>query len=110
MYDALNGRIKGLSGQTKVYFGHEYTLQNLKFAQFVEPGSEAVTKRLQQTTFQRDMGQPSTPSNLELEWQTNPFLRCGEEGIVRTVAEKIIGEAGDPVAVFTALRRLKDSF
>lgn len=110
MYDALNGRIKTLPGQTKVYFGHEYTLQNLKFAEFVEPGNEAVTRRLQQTTVQRDRGQLTTPSNLELECQTNPFLRCAKEGVVRTVAEKFIGEAGDPLAVFTALRRLKDSF
>lgn len=110
MYDALNGRIKLLPGQTKVYFGHEYTLQNLKFAHFVEPGNQAVVMRLQQTTVQRDQGQLTTPSNLELERQTNPFLRCAEEGVVRTVAEKFIGEAGDPLAVFTALRRLKDSF
>lgn len=110
MYDALNGRIKCLPGPTKVYFGHEYTLQNLKFAHFVEPGSEAVVNRLRQTTVQRDLGQLTTPSNLELERQTNPFLRCTEEGVVRTVAEKFIGEASDPLAVFTALRRLKDSF
>ncbi|GAB6191020.1 hydroxyacylglutathione hydrolase [Desulfocastanea catecholica] len=110
MYDALNGRIKPLPGQTKIYFGHEYTLQNLKFAHFVEPGNEAVARRLRQTTVQRDQGQLTTPSNLELERHTNPFLRCAEEGLVRTVAEKCIGEAGDPLAIFTALRRLKDSF
>ena len=45
MYDALNVRIKTLPPQTKVYFGHEYTAQNLKFANFVEPGNEAVSKR-----------------------------------------------------------------
>jgi hydroxyacylglutathione hydrolase len=110
MYEALNGRINALPGQTKVYFGHEYTLQNLKFAQFVEPGSGAVVERLRQTTVQRELGQSTTPSNLELERQTNPFLRCTEEGVVNTVTEKLIGEAGDPLTVFTALRRLKDSF
>lgn len=110
MYDALNFRIKPLSAQTKVYFGHEYTIHNLRFARLVEPDNDSVKKRLEQITAQREEGLPSTPSTIGIERETNPFLRCGEEGIVRSVAEKIAGEALDPVSVFTALRRLKDSF
>jgi hydroxyacylglutathione hydrolase len=110
MYDALNFRIKPLPPQTKVYFGHEYTIHNLKFAQFVEPGNYLVGKRLELTTAQRGKGLLTTPSTIGIECETNPFLRCTEEGIVASVAEKFMGEALDPVSVFTALRRLKDSF
>lgn len=110
MYDSLNRRIKPLPRQTKVYFGHEYTAQNLKFARFIAPDNEAVGKRLELTRARREQGLPTTPSTIQLECETNPFLRCAEEDIVNSVAEKFVGEALDPVSVFTALRRLKDSF
>lgn len=110
MYEALNGTIKSLPPATKVYFGHEYTIQNLKFARFVEPDNLSVSKRLDLATAQRQKGQLTTPSTLELECETNPFLRCGEEGVIRSVSEKLIGETVDPLSVFTAIRRLKDSF
>ncbi len=110
MYEALNKRIKSLPPETKVYFGHEYTVQNLKFAGFVEPENLAVSKRLQQTTALREKGQMTTPSTLQIESETNPFLRCAEKDIILNVAEKCIGEALDPLSIFTALRRLRDSF
>lgn len=110
MYEALNKRIKSLPPETKVYFGHEYTVHNLKFAGFVEPENLAVSKRLKETTALREKGQPTTPSTLLLESETNPFLRCAEKDIIRNVAEKCIGEVLDPLSVFTALRRLRDSF
>jgi hydroxyacylglutathione hydrolase len=110
MYDALNSRIKPLPPETKVYFGHEYTASNLKFANFVESDSEEVQKRLEQAAAQREKGVLTTPSTLKTEVETNPFLRCSEKTIIDSVAEKFIGEALDPLSVFTALRRLKDSF
>ena len=111
MYDALNCRIKLLPPQTKVYFGHEYTIHNLKFAHYIEPDNEPVNERLNQLLKRSGSALlPTTPSTIQIECETNPFLRCDEESIVRSVAEKFVGEALDPVSVFTALRRLKDSF
>jgi hydroxyacylglutathione hydrolase len=110
MYDALYNRIKPLPPETKVYFGHEYTIQNLKFATFIEPDNESVSRRSELAAVQREKGQVTTPSTLRLECETNPFLRCEEKGVVEIVADKGIEEALDPVSVFTALRRLKDSF
>jgi len=110
LYEALNRRIKPLPAETKVYFGHEYTVQDLKFARFVEPDNDLVSKRLESAQEKRAKEQPTTPSTLQLECETNPFLRCTKEGVIRSVAEKFPDEAQDPVSVFTALRRLKDSF
>ncbi len=110
MYDALYNKIKPLPRPTKIYFGHEYTVHNLKFACFVEADNQAVVTRLQQAIVHREKGQLTTPSTLQLECETNPFLRCAEPGIVGTVSEKSIGKALDPLSVFTALRRLRDSF
>ncbi len=110
MYGALNMKIKPLPPQTKVYFGHEYTIQNLKFADFIEPDNELVRQRLELAVGARENGKLTTPSTLKLECETNPFLRCEEQGVVESVTEKLMGEALDPLSVFTALRKLKDSF
>ncbi len=110
MYDALYNKIKPLPQPTKIYFGHEYTVHNLKFASFIEPDNQAVAARLQQAVSQREKGRLTTPSTLQLESETNPFLRCAEQGVIATMAEKGIGQALDPLAIFTAIRRLRDSF
>jgi hydroxyacylglutathione hydrolase len=110
MYEALNLTIKKMPAATKVHFGHEYTAHNLKFAHFVEPGNQEVARRLELVTAARASGQPTTPSTLATEIATNPFLRCEEQELVRTVAEKFFGEVLDPLSVFTVLRRQKDGF
>lgn len=110
MYDALNLTLKPLPPRTKVYFGHEYTVNNLKFAGFVDPNNDAIAKRMESAVTQREKGLFTTPSTIDLECRTNPFLRCAEQGVIDSVADKFVGEALDPVSVFTVLRRQKDNF
>ncbi len=110
MHDALTTIVCSLPPATRVYFGHEYTAHNLKFAGFVEPDNGAVAARREQVDAQRAAGRPTTPSTLADEAATNPFLRCAEQGIVDTVARRFFGEDLDPLSVFTALRRLRDGF
>lgn len=110
MYEALNSRIKLMPSQTNLYFGHEYTANNLKFAQFIEPENIAVSNRVAEVSALRDQGNFTTPSTVAAERATNPFLRCEEQGVVKSIAEKFIGEPLDPLTIFTTLRRLKDSF
>ena len=61
-------RLAGLPPETRVYFGHEYTAANLKFAAHVEPGNEQIATRAAALTT------PSTPSTIADERATNPFL------------------------------------
>jgi hydroxyacylglutathione hydrolase len=110
MYEALNLTLKPLPPRTNVYFGHEYTVNNLKFAGFVEPDNAAIGRRMEEAVTRREQGLFTTPSTMELECRTNPFLRCTEKSIVDSVAKKFIGEAHDPLSVFTALRQRKDNF
>lgn len=109
MYQALTG-LSEFPDDTKVYFGHEYTVSNLKFAQFIEPDNRAVQKRLDEATQLAEQNRPTSPSNLFLELATNPFLRSDKEGIVKGLQGKCEGTLTDPLGVFTALRKLKDSF
>lgn len=102
MMQASLAKLAKLPPDTKVYFGHEYTASNLKFAAAVEPDNQAVAKRA------AELGTPSTPSTMALETATNPFLRWAEPAVIAAAKER--GAAGDPASVFGAIRSWKDGF
>ena len=74
-----------LPGATRLWFGHEYTRQNLDFAKAHAPHDEAILGRL------ATLASCTTPTNVALEQATNLFLRAPD------------------VASFAALRRAKDA-
>ena len=74
MYHALN-RLAALPIQTKVYCTHEYTLSNAEFALTIEPHNVVLQERFEQVKMLRESDQITLPSTIELELETNPFLR-----------------------------------
>jgi len=95
-----------LPDSTLVYCGHEYTVNNLKFAASVEPDNEDVKRKLEWSMAQRQKGLPTIPSTLAEEKRTNPFMRVHELAVVA-----ITNQSGnDPVAVMKELRARKDAF
>ncbi len=110
MYQSLS-ELAELPLDTAVYFGHEYTVSNLNFAQFVEPDNKEVRKRLEAATHLGAQSRPTSPSTMSLELATNPFLRSDKKGIINELQSKSEGTIStDSLAVFTALRKLKDNF
>ncbi len=101
-------RIADLPKETRIYCAHEYTLDNLGFAQWVEPHSPAIAQRLSTDRSLRQAGQPTLPSRLDTELQTNPFLRTRDPGVVAMAEAKAGHKLVSPAAVFTALRQWKD--
>lgn len=99
-------RLSELPEETLVYFGHEYTLENLEFAAMVDADNADVQSRLRQVRHLRSGGNMTVPSTIELEKRTNPFLR------VHTLAiRKYLGMVDrSPVAVFAELRKRKNRF
>ena len=110
MYASLNEVLGGQPGKTKVYFGHEYTENNLKFAQTVEPDNEDIRKKLAAVAKLRKEGRFSTPSTLSEEWRTNPFMRCDSGTIKARVRKEDPGNDLSPVSVLAVVRRMKDHF
>lgn len=103
------GKITALPGETKIYCAHEYTLNNLRFAELVEPGNTAIAERMQKVKELREKNLPSLPSTLWEEKNTNPFLRC-DSGEIKESVEKHASEMLDgSLAVFKALRKWKDA-
>lgn len=99
-------KISALPLYTSIYCGHEYTLENLRFAESIEPDNEAIDERLFAARELLDQGRSSGPSTLESELATNPFLRTDQKTIRRTVGLP----TGPSEAVFAELRKRKDRF
>lgn len=101
-------RLAALPGDTQVWFAHEYTAANLRFAARVEPDNPAVADRYARVRRQRTAGVVTCPSTLAEERATNPFLRWDEPAVIE--AARAHGATTDcPVEVFAAIRRWKDT-
>jgi len=105
MQDSL-AKLAALPDGTAVFCGHEYTLNNGRFALTLEPGNADLQTRMKDVEALRARATPTIPSTIELEKKTNPFLRTGSQEIRATL--KL--EAADTVEVFAELRRRKDAF
>lgn len=105
------GRLAKLSDDTRVFCGHEYTQKNLEFAVSLEPGNTAVVDKLAHVRQLRTAGKPTVPSTIGEEKATNPFLRTSSAELAGSVRAKVPGlTSNDPVALFAAVRALKDRF
>ncbi|XP_052614738.1 hydroxyacylglutathione hydrolase-like protein isoform X2 [Peromyscus californicus insignis] len=65
MYQSLTKILDTLPPQTKVFCGHEHTLNNLEFAQKVEPCNDHVRAKLSWAQKRDDDDIPTVPSTLE---------------------------------------------
>jgi len=99
-------KLMTLADSTRVYCGHEYTLNNGRFALTLEPGNPDLNIRMQEVERLRAADRPTIPSTIGLEKRTNPFLRPQSPEIRRMLK---MAEAGD-VEVFAEMRARKDRF
>ena len=91
MFDSLN-QIKKLPQDTKIYCGHEYTLQNSKFCIKHDPENLNLKKKIVEIKKKLENNIPTIPSTLKEENECNIFLRAKD------------------VESFSKLRDLKDNF
>tara|TARA_B100000902_G_scaffold275075_1_gene260887 strand:+ start:20 stop:739 length:720 start_codon:yes stop_codon:yes gene_type:complete len=91
MFDSLN-KIKSLPEQTKVYCGHEYTLNNSKFCAKYDTKNLNLKKKIENINKKITNGLPTVPSTIKEELDCNIFLRTKD------------------LKSFSKLRDLKDNF
>jgi hydroxyacylglutathione hydrolase len=72
MFQSL-AKLKRLPPETKIYFGHEYTVNNLKFVLSRERFS-AAEEYLKLCEEKHTRGDPTTPTTIETELRVNPFF------------------------------------
>jgi hydroxyacylglutathione hydrolase len=105
MWESLQ-KLMSLPEDTQICSGHEYTAANAKFALTVDPENPALILRAKDIAAARAKGQPTVPSQLSTEINTNPFLRPADPAIRATLGMQ---DATD-TEVFTEIRARKDKF
>ena len=91
MFESLN-KIKSLPEETKVYCGHEYTLNNSKFCIIYDQQNLNLKKKVESIKQQTQDQLPTIPSTIKDELECNIFLRTND------------------LESFSKLRDLKDNF
>ena len=105
MFSSLE-KIKKLPPKTKIYCGHEYTLQNSKFWIKYDKENQNLIKKIKDINEKLKNNKPTIPSTLEDELKNNIFLRSDHENIKTNLN---IGSSSSLVT-FSKLRDLKDNF
>jgi hydroxyacylglutathione hydrolase len=105
MWQSLQ-RLSALPGETLVYCGHDYTLENYEFAAKIDPASRRFRERLTEVQKAVEYSQLTVPSTIAQERATNVFLQAD--------TPQIKAALGMPDAqayeVFEELRSRKDKF
>ena len=91
MYNSLN-KLKKLPSDTKIYCGHEYTLQNSLFCSKYDKNNKNLRKKIIEIKHKLKKNLPTIPSTLKEELAYNIFLRAKN------------------LKDFSKLRDLKDNF
>ena len=108
LYHSLQ-RLALLPDATRVYSAHEYTVANLRFALACEPDNPDLQQRYRAALQMRAKNLPTMPSCLALEKATNPFLRCTQPELIRTLQQRGLKDSGE-LGVFSALREWRNKF
>lgn len=102
-------KLRALPEETLLYFAHEYTAANVRFALTLEPDNAALVARAANVAEARANGLFTVPSSVALERATNPFFRVEAPSIRQRLGSALGSEPADH-EVFGAVRRAKDEF
>ena len=91
MFNSLK-KLKELPKNTKIYCGHEYTLQNSKFCLTHDENNENLKTKISDIEIKLKSGLSTIPSTIKDELECNIFLRSHD------------------IKTFSKLRDLKDNF
>ncbi|MEM6986161.1 MAG: hydroxyacylglutathione hydrolase, partial [Pseudomonadota bacterium] len=102
MWSSLQ-KIMALPSDTVIYVGHDYTVENGEYALQWESSNAALQARMRSARSLQDDGQPTLPTTLQQELETNPFLRPQSTALRSTLD---MPTATD-LDVFTRVRELR---
>ena len=105
MLSSLN-LIKKLPVDTQIYCGHEYTKKNLDFCIRYETNNNKLEGKKEWVTSKLAQKQPTIPTTIKEELETNIFLRCNNIEVKKSLDM----EDSTELEVFKKLRDLKDVF
>ncbi|MEM7775683.1 MAG: hydroxyacylglutathione hydrolase [Pseudomonadota bacterium] len=97
-------KVANLPTDTVLYCGHEYTVANAEFALTIEPGNAALQARAEDVKARRAAGQPTLPTRVDIERETNPFIRVNSPEIRKNLGL----ETAEDWQVFAEVRERKN--
>lgn len=100
---AALARIAALPHDTRIYCAHEYTQYCLGFAQQVEPHNATIAARAEYVARLRAVDEPSVPSTLAEELDTNPFLRWQAHEVVEAATARLGRPPASDAETFAAI-------
>jgi len=109
MFHTVAGQLARLPDDTKLYPGHEYLQNNLRFSLFHEPTNQRAQNLLDSITW--DETNPFV-STLGLEKEISPFFRLANPEIVHRLTADYPELSATPSSedVFVRLRQLRDKW
>ena len=99
-------KLRSLPDETTVYCGHEYTLSNMKFANYIESNNPLLNKVSLDIKNKREKGLPTIPFNLGIEKKINPFLRADDDDFIQSVGLR----SNNASESFGKIRLKKDNY
>ena len=110
LYHSFANQLAILPDCTKIYPGHDYMANNLRFTLDREPNNTAALARL--AALDEKAAFCDTVTTLAIERKINVFLRLQSQGVIATLREQFPDLPADPSpqTVFIKLRSLRDQW
>ncbi|MEG8099192.1 hydroxyacylglutathione hydrolase [Candidatus Liberibacter brunswickensis] len=105
MFESLS-IINSYPDKTRIYFGHEYTKNNAKFALSCDPNNIELKEYYSRINILRSQNLYTNPTTISLEKKVNPFLRTKNTSLRKNLDM----ENASDLDIFTELRIRKDQF
>ncbi|MDX1481359.1 MAG: hydroxyacylglutathione hydrolase [Woeseiaceae bacterium] len=108
LYETFAGQLERLNGATRLYPGHDYLVNNLRFTLDREPDNEAARAMLSRCEDHDPADAPVT--TLAEEKTFNTFFRLDSPSVIEHLREHFpeLGPSPAPRDVFLALRELRN--
>lgn len=110
LYDTFASQLAKLPGDTLIYPGHDYLVNNLKFTLDREPDNEKAKGLLGDVADQDPNA--ALVSTLAMEKEINTFFRLSSPSVIAGLRAKFpdLPDDPDPKTVFMKLRELRNSW
>jgi hydroxyacylglutathione hydrolase len=110
LFETCAQQLARLPTSTRIYPGHDYLLNNLRFTRHVEAGNEAAADWLVRS--EKVPPEEQAVLTLAQELTVNSFFRLSEPGLIDTLRQRVPALAAKPTPreVFLALRELRNSW
>ncbi len=110
LYETFHNQLEKLGDDTRIYPGHDYLANNLKFTLDREPDNKAARDTLAQ--FENQDPNNALITTLAMERRINTFFRLNSKTVIAGVKHRFpeIGDSPDARTVFLKLRELRNSW